>query len=139
MFTGSSIQYSSSKSRFLAARRWILLATFVFLALLVFARPDSSSSRPSTHQASPFNEAENLLAQGRIAEAREKTLHELEQNPKSVEGLNLLGIIDSSAKDYAGARDAFERALKLDPRSTRTHNNLGSLDVTEGKSELAKK
>jgi tetratricopeptide (TPR) repeat protein len=139
MFTGSPIQYPSWKSSSLAGRGWILSATISFLALLSSAQQNSTGSRSYSGLSSPFVEAETLLAQGRIAEAKQKTLEQLKRKPASIEGLNLLGIIESNDKDYNGARDAFEQALKINPRSTQTHNNLASLYVAEGKPDLARK
>lgn len=54
----------------------------------------------------------------------------LERHPKSVEGYNLLGIVDSNLKDYSAALAAFNRALALSPESVKTHNNLGSFYVS---------
>ena len=39
------------------------------------------------------------------------------QHPSSVEGYNLLGIIETNQQDYAGALVAFNKALKLAPNS----------------------
>ena len=68
-----------------------------------------------------------LLQQGRFDEARQQIQTELAKDPKSVEGFNLLGIVCVSQKDFAGALDAFQHALKLAPSSTRTKVNLGNL------------
>jgi tetratricopeptide (TPR) repeat protein len=84
-----------------------------------------------------FREAEELLRQGRTDEARQKTQQQLEQDPRSVEGYNLLGIIFITQKDYAGALDSFEHALKLDPKSSRTKINIGSLYVAQDRLDLA--
>src|SRR5271166_86312 len=86
----------------------------------------TNSSRQSVTQ-SPFVEAEDLLRQGSIAEAKQKIQEQLALHTDSVAGYNLLGIVDSSEKDYAGALEAFQHALKLSPKSTKTHNNLGNL------------
>jgi len=82
---------------------------------------------------------EELLRQGLIEQAKEKIQDELQRNPSSVEGYNLLGIIYSGQKDYAKALEAFQYALKLEPSSTRTRNNLGNVYVAEEKSDLAEK
>lgn len=80
--------------------------------------------------------AEKLLAQGRLEEAKQQTQASIASGGISVEAYNLLGIIDAHAKDYSGAQDAFEQALKLDANSIKTHNNLASLYVAEGKAQL---
>ena len=56
-----------------------------------------------------------------------------------MEGYNLLGIVYSSQKDYANALEAFQHALKIDPNSTKTHNNLGNLYVAQERLDLAEK
>ncbi len=84
-------------------------------------------------------EAEELLRRGLAEQAKEKVQAELQRNPSSVEGYNLLGIICGEQNDYAGALDAYQRALKLDAGSTRTLNNLGNLYVAEEKPDLAEK
>ncbi len=56
-----------------------------------------------------------------------------------MEGYNLLGIVCTGEKDYDRALDAFQQALKLAPDSTKTHNNLGNLYVTQQKLDLAEK
>jgi tetratricopeptide (TPR) repeat protein len=116
---------------------------FMILAILVAAAtPQQSASPPtkgSASQSSPFSEAETLLGQGLVEEAKKKTKEQLELNPSSVEGYNLLGILYNSQKDYDHALEAFQHALKLDPTSTRTRNNLGNIYVSQGKFDLAQK
>jgi Tfp pilus assembly protein PilF len=86
-----------------------------------------SSPRPTSKAPSPFQEAEILLRQGSVAEAKQKIEEQLKLDPSSVEGYNLLGIVYSSEKDYESALEAFQHALTLDPNSVRTHNNLGNV------------
>jgi tetratricopeptide (TPR) repeat protein len=82
---------------------------------------------------------EALAQQGRLEEARVKVQEELQQNPSSVEGWNLLGIIESQEQDYSGALAALQKALQLAPNSTKTHNNLGNVYLTQKKFDLAEK
>ncbi len=84
-----------------------------------------------------FSEAKTLLAQHRLSEATTAVLDRLKQHPSSVEGYNLLGIIESNQQDYAAAAASFQKALTLNPRSTRTHNNLGNLYVSQRRGDLA--
>ena len=86
-----------------------------------------------------FAEIESLLQQGAIVEAKRKVQEHLKSNPSSVEAYNLLGIIDTSQKDYANALEAFQQALRLDPKSARTRNNLGNLYVAQEKLDAAEK
>ena len=121
-----------------------LLLTFS----LAIARPQrpgtspmaSARTRAAAKSTAPLlAEAEKLLGEGRVDEAKRKIQQELGRNPESVEGYDLLGAVYTAEKDYSNAVDAFEYALKLDPSSTRTHNNFGGLYVTLNKFDLAEK
>jgi tetratricopeptide (TPR) repeat protein len=85
-----------------------------------------------------FPEVETLVQQGRLAEAESKMQEELQQKP-SVEGYNLLGIIESDRQDFPNAVAAFEQALQLSPKSAQTRNNLGNVYVAQKKLDLAEK
>jgi tetratricopeptide (TPR) repeat protein len=86
-----------------------------------------------------FKEAESLLQEHRLAEAKTATLDQLQRHPSSVEGYNLLGIIQSNQQDFAGAIASFQRALQHDPRSLKSHNNLGNVYATQKQFDLAEK
>jgi tetratricopeptide (TPR) repeat protein len=92
-----------------------------------------AQQKPAT---SPYHDAQALLAQHRLAEARTEALEQLKQHP-SVEGYNLLGIIESNRQNYDGAIQAFEHALSLSPRSTKTLNNLGDAYAAQKSWDLA--
>ncbi len=79
------------------------------------------------HATADFSEAQELLQQHRLNEARTAAMNELTLHPSSVEGYNLLGIINDERMDYQGALEAFQKALALAPHSIKTHNNLGNL------------
>ena len=121
-----------------------LILTAIFLIAQGHAAqqspPGGSHARSSSAATpSPFLEAETLLRQGSIEEAKKKIQEQLALNPSSVEGYNLLGIVYSAEKDYAHALEAFQQALKLDPNSTKTRNNLGNAYVAQEKIELGEK
>jgi tetratricopeptide (TPR) repeat protein len=111
--------------------------------------PQAAGNKNSTHSSmnaagsakkpSPFAEAEALLQQGQIEQAKAAIEEQLRLNPSSIEGYNLLGIIYAGQKDYANALENFQHALALDPKSSRTHNNLGNLYASSGQVELAEK
>lgn len=121
----------------------ILGLTVIFLAATgALAQQNTTAqahSKTAAKTPSPFLEAETLLEQGHIAEAKEKIKEQLAQHPDSVEGYNLLGIADSAQTNFSDAIDALQQALKLDPKSTKTHNNLGNIYLAANKSELAQK
>ncbi len=108
----------------------------ILLSLLLVLVPCGAQQKPS-HASSNFQEAQNLLQQHRLSEAKSATLDELQRYPKSVEGYNLLGIIESEDQDYSGALDAFKKALQLAPNSVKTHNNLGNAYVASKQLALA--
>src|SRR5438105_11267443 len=120
----------------------ILAIAIILFSSRILAQQSASSRKevPQTAKIqSHFPDVEELLRQGLIEQAKEKIQDELQRNPSSVEGYNLLGIICSGQKDYAKALEAFQYALKLEPSSTRTRNNLGNVYVAEEKSDLAEK
>jgi tetratricopeptide (TPR) repeat protein len=119
---------------------------FALIALLVCAQGFAQQTVPSRGHArqpskiSPLlQEAEDLLRQGSIDEGKKKIQEELQKNPASVDGYNLLGIVYTDERDYRNALEAFQQALKLDGSSTRALNNLGNLYVAENKLDLAEK
>lgn len=80
-----------------------------------------------------------LVQQGRLHEAKTATEQELQLHPSSVEGYNLLGIIETDQQDYSSAIEAFRRALQLSPNSIKTHNNLANAYVALKQFDLAEK
>ncbi len=113
------IPLSHSQSR----KRNVVLVLFLICASSLVAQSPSSA-------AEDFREAQKLVEQREYYEARTAAMEALKRHPSSVEGYNLLGIIESSIKDYPAALDAFSRALVLQPNSVKTHNNLGDLYLT---------
>ena len=136
------LSFSSISLRTTLARR--ILRGILALTLAFHVAPHAlsqSAQKPGSTSAgnsSPFQEAETLLAQGAIDQAKQQIQEQLALHPNSVEGYNLLGIACTSEKDFSKALDAFQHALKLSSTSTKTHNNLGNLYVAEGKVDLAK-
>src|SRR5437868_3276616 len=126
---------------------WMRIGLFAFAAGLacfsIFAGQQGttikSNSRPAEVTDPHLQKAGKLLKQGRVGEAKQAILEQLQQNPKSVEGYNLLGILYIGEKDYEKAQDALQNALKLDAHSVKTRNNLGNMYVAEGKFDLAEK
>jgi tetratricopeptide (TPR) repeat protein len=121
----------ASKNSFAMARTFTCQAGV--LALLSVAPLGLAQQKPDT---SPFRSAESLLAEHRLAEARTEALEQLKTHP-SVEGYNLLGIIQSDQQDYEAAIASFQQALRLSPRSTRTLNNLGNAYAAQKRFDLA--
>ena len=151
MITGASFQHStnkySTKARTSRSTLRGILACTLFFALAAIpaisqTTPSPRPIQPSKTQAtskspSPFLEAETLLSQGSVEEAKKKIQEQLVLNPSSVEGYNLLGIAYISEKDYPNALEAFQHALKIDPSSVKTANNLGNLYAAQEQFDLA--
>ncbi|HEY6184266.1 MAG TPA: tetratricopeptide repeat protein, partial [Terriglobales bacterium] len=122
--------------------RDILALVLILVCSVGVEAQRATHSRNNTKQISapsPFLEAEGLLSQGSIAEARAKIQEQLQLNPSSVEGYNLLGIAYSNEHDFDNALEAFQHALRLSPNSTKTLNNLGNLYAAQEKFDLAEK
>ncbi len=145
----------SSVRRFLrtVGRRWmrnpvLALAMLSVLPCAAAAQQTNktsptASAKPKAAQTprppSPFLQAETLLSQGLLDEAKKETLAQLQLHPSSSEGYKLLGIICVSQKDYVNAMEAFQHALKLEPASAGLHNDLGNVFMAQGKPDLAEK
>lgn len=100
------------------------------------------SAQTDRHQSAipvELQQVETLIRQGRLDEAKAAVQQELQRDPSSVDAYNLLGIIDDSRQEYAGAIAAFQSALKLAPNSAKTHNNLANVYVAQKQFELAEK
>jgi tetratricopeptide (TPR) repeat protein len=104
-------------------RLWVGLIAWSVSCACSFAqlRPGSAAAKED------LSEATSLMQQHRLHEAKSAVLDVLKVHPTSVDGYNLLGIIDGELQDFQDAQAAFQHALKLSPRSVKTHNNLGSL------------
>ena len=116
---------------------------FIFV-LLVFpatvrAQAGRSHAQARTSGSSVLAEPQALLQERRLPEAKTATQDYLQAHPTSQDAYNLLGIICSSQRDYEGALAAFQHALALNPRSARSHNNLGNLYASAGKPDLEKR
>ena len=97
----------------------VLASAWIFLALTCQAQQTTPhqtahrkiapyNDRPASKASSGFLEAKELLGQGRLDEAKQKIQEQLKDDPTSVEGYNLLGIIYSDQKDYSNALEAFQ-------------------------------
>jgi len=98
-----------------------------------------AGQQPHAKSSDDFQPVKELLQQRHLDEAKAAILEQLQRNPASVDGLNLLGIIESDQQDYSNALAAFDKALKLSPNSTKTHNNLGDFYLSQKKPDLAEK
>jgi tetratricopeptide (TPR) repeat protein len=116
-----------------------ILGFLLLVGSYAFTQQQEAALTARQSEASQLDEAEALLRQGAVAEAKRRIQEDLQLHPASVAGYNLLGIACSGEKDYDGALQAFEHALRLNPNSVKTHNNLGNLFIAENKADLAQK
>jgi tetratricopeptide (TPR) repeat protein len=124
------------------------LSTLLFLVMISFATrnapaqqpsPATPPAHPSSKAPSPFADAEALLQQGNLEEAKQRLQEELRQNPSKPEGYGLLGLVYTAEKNYADAFTAFQQGLKLNPKSTGIRNDMGNLYVLQGDLDQAEK
>lgn len=84
-----------------------------------------------------FAEAQQALDRGDLASALADVQQGLRSTPRSITGLNLLGIILAQQGKSQQALTAFKTALRVNPRSVATHNDLGRLYVGLKQPQLA--
>jgi tetratricopeptide (TPR) repeat protein len=97
----------------------------------------SAQGKLSAAASAHFAAGRKLLGQHSPGLAEVEIRAGLNLAPRSLEGLNLLGIALGEQKDFTGALAAFQQALKINPRSAETHNNLGNSYVMQQKNALA--
>jgi tetratricopeptide (TPR) repeat protein len=97
----------------------------------------SGTAAPAAGAKAYFQKAQVLLKQGDASDALAEVRAGLRLAPRSVMGLNLLGIILDREGKHPEALAAFQAALHVAPDSTMTHNNLGDFYVEAGKPALA--
>ena len=105
----------------------LLVAELVLLFLPVQAQttsgPQTEGGLPAA-AAAHFTAAQRLLAQQAPELAEEEIRAGLKLAPRSLEGLSLLATVLEERKKFAGAVEALQKALKIDPGSTATQFNL---------------
>jgi tetratricopeptide (TPR) repeat protein len=140
MFCIAVVRGPSRRTKSRAGVRRIPLLLLLFIPLTALPQQTVSvpgNPRQSSKPSPLLLEAGELLRQGAMDEAKKKIQEELQQDPSSIQGYNLLGIVETNEKDYPNAALAFQQALKLAPHSTGTLNNLGNLYVAQRKLDLA--
>jgi len=123
------------------------LAVYRVCLLVVFLEPtrvwaleqSETAAQPATAVSRDFEQAKILLGQGSVEDALSAVDRGLERMPRSVDGLNLLGMIYHQQQRYAESEAAFKKALSVDPRSVETLNNLAISYTTQKKFELAER
>jgi tetratricopeptide (TPR) repeat protein len=118
-----------------------LLATVLLFSSVPPVFSQQNPVRPAHRAASAVSpasaQAEILMRQGRLDEAKALLLEDLKFNSRSADDYDLLGVIASGQHDSAGAVEAMKRALQIQPHSARTLVNLGNIYVTQKQIPLA--
>jgi tetratricopeptide (TPR) repeat protein len=92
-----------------------LLLFWEVLAVATSQRPDLLETAALKVRAKDFSSAEDLIR--RV----------LAKEPTSSKAYNLLGICQAAKGQYQAAREAFEKAIALNPKVASAHVNLGNL------------
>jgi len=108
-----------------------------FLLRASTQKPSGPASTAPPEAEERFEEGHRLLQGGYPENALAAVQQGLKVAPRSVEGLNLLGLIYLQKHNYRQAVAAFGEALKVDPRSVETHNNLGNAYYAQQQMDLA--
>jgi Tfp pilus assembly protein PilF len=115
------------------------------LALIEIDRWDDASRlvdaalelNPNLHRAL-FQRARIRRQRGQLAEAEADIRRVLEAYPRDRLSLQQLGELSKIKRDFAGAREAFERILQIDPEDAGSHYNLMLIYRKLGMNEEAK-
>jgi tetratricopeptide (TPR) repeat protein len=102
--------------------------------------PQSAAPSAVPHESTPadaFKEAKRSLAQGQLDQALSEVKLGLARAPRSVVGLNLLGVIYNQQGKYEEAAMQFQQALAIAPNSVETLVNLANSLAAQNKPELA--
>ncbi len=62
----------------------------------------------------------------------------VKREPDNLAALNLLGVARAAARDFSGARKAYEKVMAADPKFDGVKLNLARLDLAEGKPDQAR-
>jgi tetratricopeptide (TPR) repeat protein len=132
-----------------ASRRGLVPFSLLPIVLVWFPSAGSASpgappfpqvqTAPVASAEQQFAVAEKELRQGDTEKALAAAQAGLKLAPRSVTGLNLLGVVYGQKKDFQSAVAAFQAALKVDPHSAVTHTNLGNTYFEQQKLDLAEK
>jgi tetratricopeptide (TPR) repeat protein len=116
-----------------------LLTTALGLPLILLrgqtaSPPPGQAELPAAANAH-FAAGQRLLAQHTPKLAEVEIRAGLKLAPRSLEGLDLLGMALEEQKDFKGAAEAFRQALKIDPQSTETQFKLIEAYLGAGQKE----
>jgi tetratricopeptide (TPR) repeat protein len=116
----------------------VLTAMALFIIFAVASGSFAGTARASASSARiAFAAAQTALDRGDLNSALADVQEGLHSAPASIAGLNLLGIILARQGKNQQALNAFNLALKANPRSVATHDDLGMFYVVLKQPQLA--
>lgn len=95
------------------------------------------AARPPKSAKAVVESALALTGADRIEEAITLCRQTLEERPNDVNLVGVLGAILLKKGEYEAAREHLARAIKLEPRFAKPHEDLGTLYLATGRPELA--
>src|ERR1700730_11355641 len=116
------------------------LVVSLFLCVASGAMPQDAAPSAVPHESNPadaFKQGQRSLAQGQLDQAFSEARLGLARAPRSVVGLNLLGVIYNQQGKYEEAAMQFQQALAIAPNSCETLVNLANSLAAHNKPELA--
>ena len=112
-----------------------------FLSALVVCLVAWSLPVQAMAPASPSNvelsEVRDMIKAGNAEEAIPKLQKYVEANPEDADGFNLLGYGYRKSSQFDLSKQAYDRALTLDPKHKQAHEYLGELYLQTGQPEKA--
>ena len=139
----SSVRHSAGKRGWRAVLTCIAALSAIFFAGLGAAgqqtAPRKQSAHPASKAPSPFAEAQALLRQGKLEDARNKLQEELQQNPSRPEGYALLGLVYTAEKNYSRSSHRVPARIKTQPQIHRNSQRHGQPVRGSGESRSGRK
>jgi len=123
-------------ARFLVS---ILVACFLVCPVEAGQAALDAHSLESSSRNVDFVRAREMFQRGALDDALTAAQAGLKRSPRSVDGLNLLGMILHQLKRHAESEEVLQKALKINPYSLATLNNLAITFVSEGKVDQAER
>src|SRR3954470_21664732 len=121
-----------------SAGRYLVLWMFCVIVYALRSPGLCAGQASSERKLNPVSQnAIRLVQEGKFEEARSQLLEDAHSNPGSSETFVLLGVTEIQLHDYSAARQALEKALRLNADSTDALYNLGVLSLEESRPKQA--
>ena len=121
-----------------AIRRLAAALTALLLALPAAAMAPAPASEPVTVADSDYIEANELLDDGRYAEAVVLLEKVIERDPGNADAWSQLGFASRKTRTWAKSEMYYAKALALDPKHEQAMEYMGEMYLETGRPELAR-